>query len=234
MRLEDYRNEHPVLVGVATLQAEGVYGATYEWPCIDYIWDASRKVFGFQWAGDENGPHAFRIIRVDEASESVTLYHNAGKITLEELWNDDQRAIVKRWEKEPKRKMSVDYKFVQGAVDAVAGNPPDPPPHSDQAFDVMVDMAQQGDGSWLPIGAWAANDTSIFYQTADGERDANTENIQSALADGWKPRDIMAYWYDQGYTVVRTTRPVVSALSAVEAAIIGLRRAQEDKQRNIQ
>ncbi|MCD6289852.1 MAG: hypothetical protein J7M34_05055 [Anaerolineae bacterium] len=232
--LEHYLQVGEASVGAYLLTPGGSYRQVDDHPAADLIWDADHRVFGWWWAYSER-PHAFRITKIEEEGDFVTLYHVHGKIVLSPIYLMSRRdeRLYEQWKR---RDRSYIQELLRIHVERVAGGPPDEPlPREEpRVFQTMLEMvpSRSDPGRWVVIGAWAADEGEIAYWPFPEyvvQGSAIQENIARARSQGTAPLEIFQFWYEEanGVSVMRSLAPPVEAPSAEAAAEIAARRGRE-------
>lgn len=199
------------------------------WPAMDLRWDASRRVFAWFWAGDE-APHAFKISKISVDDYKVTLQHDHGQIELGPIWNSSQEAILGAWERSPERDLAA-AQLAQAIEEAAHFEPAPAPVLPPNRYEVMIEWCRSGDDPdlWVPVGAWAANETEIAFVALPRFAPVEAE-YRTALASAESPLETFNYfWADaNGYTVTRGMVDPVEATSAAEAARMAATAREDD------
>lgn len=237
--LEGYLQAGQAEVTAYDVDAAEQYEQVRSWPCADFLWDPRTQVLAWWWAGDE-GPHAFRMTRVQEDDYTVTLFHPHGKVELGPVWNDEQEALLARWREDEQRALVAGWLELFAASAAGDPVPAILPQRGMATYQTMIELlpvldAEPARGElqqWALIGAWAADaDEIAFYALPQyaGQADAIAGQINAALAGGWAPLDIFDYWWQNAnrMTVDRRQGDPVQAASAAGAAETAARRALE-------
>ena len=227
--------------GIAEITAynrgSGGYDEVGAWPSSDLLWDGRTQIFVFYWMGDDR-PHGFHIERVEEDDFLVTLYHADGTLELAPVIEAQQTTLLAEWER------SKPADAIRAALvtmsDELSHDPQESrEPTTQQSYEVMIEYQQPlgGEaGQWVPVGAWAADADEIVYwplpeYAGQGARWQSV--IQSALERGFKPLEILEYWYADAnaQTVTRTRIGTVVAATALDAAGVGARQAAQNQRR---
>ncbi len=234
-RLDHYLKVGEASVAGYTLSPGGRYRLAGDWPSADLLWDADGRVFAWWWAYDDR-PHAFRIERVEEEGDTVTLFHARGKIELTPiLLSPRARRSFERWKRQ-------DQDFIRRSLEAYAAQVREEPALPSESaigrsrtFQIMIELVPDtGEpGRWVPVGAWAADEQEIAYWSfPEYEPDARylRDVIARARAERTGPLEIFRFWFEQanGQTVMRVSAPPVEAPDARTAAERAAYRAREE------
>ena len=215
---------------VAYLLQEGEFVKVFDLPSIHFVY--RDGVFAFWTVGAER-PHGRKIAKIKEEGDTVTLYHEDGKIELTPPW--DPEGWIEAWRKEADHeniRRWLDLR-VEELRDEPARMPEIPP---DKIYRVMLELhPMPGDpGMWVIVGAWAANEDEIVYWPVPEVArlsGLNEQRIKAALAAGRGPLEIFQFWLEEanGISVMRSEQRTIKAPSALAAARRAVERAQGER-----
>jgi|GEM_PF-3117447 len=222
--IDYYIAEGEATVGLRWHYPDGSPGdLEQEWPTVDMLWDADRRIFAWRWIGEDSSGHAMRVKKVTEDDYAVLLDCDYITVEIGPIWNDDQRAKIARWVKNSDRAEIKHY--LQIAVDAQAESEPliTPPPvlHEYQAMLEWHRVAGSLD-RWVLVAAWAANEDEVALVAQ--KRYKPLEDTYGDMRKVTDPLGALDYWWRQADEVLtrRGRIDAVQAASARDAATIAL------------
>lgn len=235
--LDQYLQTQEAIIASHQWVAGDVYDRWGAAPSVAYVWNADKKMFGFQWP--TGTPHVFTV--EDVRSDDYRLVFDTGRqrIVLEPAATKDETSALTMLRKTLSE--SVREATRQQIADQIANADPNDyaEPRPDvRPYTVMLENRKlpiDGDDSYHLLGAWAAGPDAdgtdrLSFWTVPGYTNQTSGILQIVAGATAPPLDVLQYWWEtegpySGRVILESPVDAPSPLAAAHAAaVLELRR----------